>query len=159
MCRLIVNVFIYVQGTVLSIGRQLTSHRRTIDTISGRLGGGAATRAYLNKCLYYVNIGSNDYLNNYFLPLLYPSSRLFNLNQFADRLIINYSRQIRVHIINIANFLCVIFLKNTSIYFKNDDVKEIFINVYIMLLYILNMIISILFYRVHLNVKPMLISF
>ncbi|KAI9120899.1 hypothetical protein K1719_007932 [Acacia pycnantha] len=82
-------------GDELSLDRQLTNHGVTITTITGRLGGSAATKTYLNKCLYYANIGSNDYLNNYFLPQFYASSRLYNLDQFADLLIANYSRQLR----------------------------------------------------------------
>lgn len=75
---------------------QITNHGVTIATVIPKLGGVEATKNYFKKCLYYINIGSNDYLNNYFLPQYYPSSHIYNLTQFADVLISNYSRQLRV---------------------------------------------------------------
>ncbi|XP_043692843.1 GDSL esterase/lipase 7-like [Telopea speciosissima] len=38
---------------------------------------------YLSKSIFVVNIGSNDYLNNYLQPAHYDSSRLYNPVQFA----------------------------------------------------------------------------
>ncbi|KAI9120892.1 hypothetical protein K1719_007925 [Acacia pycnantha] len=82
-------------GADISLDAQITNHGVTIATVTSELGGVEATKNYLKKCLYYVNIGSNDYLNNYFLPQYYPSSHIYNLTQFADVLISNYSRQLR----------------------------------------------------------------
>ncbi|XP_075500406.1 GDSL esterase/lipase At1g29670-like [Primulina tabacum] len=55
--------------------------------------GPSRVTAYLNKCLYAVNMGSNDYINNYLQPQIYPSSKLFTPDQFAKRLIQQYSQQ------------------------------------------------------------------
>ncbi|KAH9605007.1 hypothetical protein KSS87_019187, partial [Heliosperma pusillum] len=55
---------------------------------------GSSVRQHLHSCLYTINIGSNDYLNNYFVPEYYNSSRQYNPHQFADRLIAQYSRQL-----------------------------------------------------------------
>ncbi|KNA24007.1 hypothetical protein SOVF_019850 [Spinacia oleracea] len=50
---------------------------------------------YLNKCLYTVNIGSNDYINNYFMPENYPSKRLYTPEQFANLLIVRFRSQLQ----------------------------------------------------------------
>lgn len=51
---------------------------------------------YLRKCIYIVQIGNNDYINNYLLPQLYPSSHLYKPEQFATILIQQYSEQLKV---------------------------------------------------------------
>ncbi|XP_028763976.1 GDSL esterase/lipase At4g18970-like [Neltuma alba] len=82
-------------GADISMDAQIRNHGITASAIAARFGGVEAARRYLNKCLYYVNIGSNDYLNNYFMPQYYPSSHIYNLTQFTDLLIAQYSRQLR----------------------------------------------------------------
>ncbi|XP_045804723.1 GDSL esterase/lipase At1g29670-like [Trifolium pratense] len=63
---------------------QLIHHNIIVSKIALMLGGLPQAQQYLKKCLYYVNIGSNDYINNYYLPQFYPSSRLFNPEQYAQ---------------------------------------------------------------------------
>ncbi|CAK8530823.1 unnamed protein product [Lathyrus sativus] len=75
------------RGFVVSLGLQLTNHRVIVSQISSRLGSLDKAQQYLNKCLYYVNIGSNDYINNYFLPQLYPTSHIYSPQQYAEALI------------------------------------------------------------------------
>ncbi|XP_073148255.1 GDSL esterase/lipase At1g29670-like [Henckelia pumila] len=81
-------------GDVISLNRQLLNHQITISRLSLLVGPFRVT-AYLNKCLYVVNMGSNDYINNYLQPLVYPSSKIFTPDQFAQRLIQQYSRQLK----------------------------------------------------------------
>ncbi|XP_058731637.1 GDSL esterase/lipase At1g29670-like [Vicia villosa] len=73
-------------GQDISMGLQLEHHKDIVSQIAAKLGSDKVQQ-HLNKCLYYVNIGSNDYLNNYFLPEQYPSSRKYNTNQYAVALI------------------------------------------------------------------------
>ncbi|XP_061352022.1 GDSL esterase/lipase At1g29660-like [Gastrolobium bilobum] len=82
-------------GTDISLELQLTHHRTIVSQISNRLGGVDKAQQHLNKCLYYMNIGSNDYMNNYFVPQHYPTSRTYNLEQYAKALIQQYSQQIK----------------------------------------------------------------
>ncbi|KAI9121149.1 hypothetical protein K1719_008182 [Acacia pycnantha] len=82
-------------GVDISLESQITNHRVTVARITGRLGSIEAAQQYLHSCLYYVNIGGNDYLNNYFKPQYYPSSHILNLTTFTDVLITIYSRQLR----------------------------------------------------------------
>ncbi|KAK2393815.1 GDSL esterase/lipase [Trifolium repens] len=74
-------------GFVISLGLQLKNHRIIFSQIADKLGSVDKAQQYLNKCLYYVNIGSNDYINNYFLPQYYPSSHIYNTEQYAEVLI------------------------------------------------------------------------
>ena len=94
-----------MQGDNIHLGEQIRNHRATITKIVRRLGGSGRAREYLKKCLYYVNIGSNDYINNYFLPQFYPTSRTYTLERYTDILIKQYSDDIKVF----YNFLFVFF--------------------------------------------------
>ncbi|WCJ27296.1 GDSL esterase/lipase At1g29670 [Euphorbia peplus] len=49
----------------ISLGQQLKSHRKIARRISNILGHKNMTNQYLQSCLYSVEIGSNDILNNY----------------------------------------------------------------------------------------------
>jgi len=62
------------------------------------LGSPELAQQYLEKCLYYVNIGSNDYMANYFLPQFYPSSSMYSLEQYTEALIEDLSLQLQVSI-------------------------------------------------------------
>ncbi|XP_020205645.1 GDSL esterase/lipase At1g29670-like isoform X2 [Cajanus cajan] len=82
-------------GENIHLGAQLINHRVIYSRIAMRLGGSEKAEQYLNKCLYYMNIGSNDYINNYFLPNFYPASRIYTPLQFANLLIDQYSGHIQ----------------------------------------------------------------
>lgn len=99
-----------LQGTVLSMGKQLKNHRKTISRIIGMLGKKSLARNYLNKCLYSVATGSNDYINNYFLPQYYNTSQEYTLEEYAVVLVEQYSRQILVTYIYLVDVL------NSNIY-------------------------------------------
>jgi len=53
-------------------------------------------RRYLAKSLVLMNLGSNDYLNNYLMPSLYVTSSIFNPNDYAQLLVTNYTAHIVV---------------------------------------------------------------
>nr|AFK47139.1 unknown [Lotus japonicus] len=74
--------------------QQLSNHKAIISKIAKKLGGNDKAQQHLNKCLYYVNIGSNDYINNYFMPEHYSSSRTYTPSQYAQVLRRQYSKQI-----------------------------------------------------------------
>ncbi|XP_054800684.1 GDSL esterase/lipase At1g29670-like isoform X2 [Prosopis cineraria] len=82
-------------GAKISLGLQIANHRAIASQIASRLGGDGKGRQYLKKCLYYVNIGSNDYLQNYFLPQCFPTSSIYNPEQFSEALIQEYSQHLR----------------------------------------------------------------
>ncbi|KAI5447611.1 hypothetical protein KIW84_015173 [Lathyrus oleraceus] len=95
-------------GFVISLGLQLTNHRVMVSQIAGKLGSLKKAQQYLNKCLYYVNIGSNDYINNYFLPYLYPTSHIYSPQQYAEALIQDLSLNLlALHGIGARKFVLV----------------------------------------------------
>jgi hypothetical protein len=85
-----------VQGYAISLGLQLRNHRVIVSQIASRLGGIDKAQEYLNKCLYYVHIGSNDYINNYFLPQFYLTSNTYSPEQYAESLIEELSLNLQV---------------------------------------------------------------
>ncbi|KAM7271093.1 hypothetical protein ACFE04_030307 [Oxalis oulophora] len=82
-------------GTHVSLYNQLKRHRKVISRLNIRFGNESVTAHRLQKCLYYVGMGSNDYLNNYFLPKDFDTSKRYNASQYADLLTKHYSRQLK----------------------------------------------------------------
>jgi len=85
-----------MQGTNVNLGVQMQNHRATYSRIGMKLGDSDKAKEHLNKCLYYINIGSNDYINNYFLPQIYKSSTTYTLDQYSNILIDQLSQNIQV---------------------------------------------------------------
>ncbi|KAL2341056.1 hypothetical protein Fmac_008996 [Flemingia macrophylla] len=81
-------------GDVISLELQLKHHMATVSQIASRLGSRDLAQQYLEKCLYYVNIGSNDYMDNYFVPEFYPSSSIYSPEQYAQVLIEELSQNL-----------------------------------------------------------------
>jgi len=85
-----------MQGANVNLGVQMLNHRAIYWRIGIKVGGLDKAKQHLNKCLYYMNIGSNDYINNYFLPQFYLSSRIYTLDQYSNILIARLSQSIQV---------------------------------------------------------------
>ena len=60
------------------------------------LGDEDSAANHLSQCIFTVGMGSNDYLNNYFMPTIYTTSQQYTPEQYADVLIDQYSQQLRV---------------------------------------------------------------
>lgn len=80
-------------GDRISLNHQLQNHLVTISRVRDMLGLNAT--AYLNKCIYTVGMGSNDYINNYFMPDVYQTGKLYMPEQYADVLIEQYQQQLK----------------------------------------------------------------
>ncbi|KAL8228061.1 hypothetical protein R6Q57_015645 [Mikania cordata] len=78
-------------GVLIHMDRQLRRHKIIVSRLS-RL---KKNRPDLKKCVYIVNIGSNDYINNFFLHDKYNTSDRYTKAQFAKVLIQQYSKQLR----------------------------------------------------------------
>ncbi|KAH7836889.1 hypothetical protein Vadar_007024 [Vaccinium darrowii] len=87
-------------GGRTSMTAQVNNYKNTVSQVVNILGDEASAANYLSKCIYSVGLGSNDYLNNYFMPSTYSTSRQFTPDQYADVLIQQYAQQIR----NLYNF-------------------------------------------------------
>lgn len=82
-------------GGRISLNRQLQNHKVTLSSLIKLRGTRESAANHLNKCLYYVAMGSNDYLNNYFVPGYYNTSRLYTPEQYAKVLIVQYYKQLK----------------------------------------------------------------
>ncbi|KAK7399742.1 hypothetical protein VNO78_10931 [Psophocarpus tetragonolobus] len=95
-------------GEDISLGVQLENHKVTVTQITQKLGTADQAQQHLNKCLYYVNIGNNDYLNNYFLPEHYPTSREYSVDQYGEALAQEYSTHLRdLHALGARKFALI----------------------------------------------------
>ncbi|KAJ0265445.1 GDSL esterase/lipase [Hirschfeldia incana] len=74
-------------GGRISLRKQIQNHKNAIKKAK-------VPAQRLEQCLYTINIGSNDYINNYFMPGTYNTSSLFNPNQYAYSL----NRLYRTHL-------------------------------------------------------------
>ncbi|KAG6386868.1 hypothetical protein SASPL_152045 [Salvia splendens] len=83
----------YLFGRVIPFEEQINNLRKTLGQLRGQLHGNEVSR-YLANALVFVDIGANDYLNNYLLADYYLSSHIYNLEQFADLLITLYRKHI-----------------------------------------------------------------
>ncbi|KAI3796735.1 hypothetical protein L1987_39417 [Smallanthus sonchifolius] len=78
-------------GDLISMDMQLRHHKSIIS----RLSRMKKNRPVLKKCVYVVNIGSNDYINNFFLHGVYNTSNRYTKAQYTKVLIQQYSKQLR----------------------------------------------------------------
>lgn len=82
-------------GGRYSFGEQVNNYQNTVSQVVQILGDQDQAANYLSKCIYSVGLGSNDYLNNYFMPSYYSTSRQYTPEQFAQVLIQQYAEKIR----------------------------------------------------------------
>ncbi|CAI0475419.1 unnamed protein product [Linum tenue] len=82
-------------GHNVALGTQVQNHQITLSRIVARKGDNETAAEHLNACVYYMAIGSNDYLNNYFLPDHYKTSNEFSVEEFATHLVSTYGDRIR----------------------------------------------------------------
>ena len=60
------------------------------------MGGERNLSQYLARSIVVMVFGSNDYINNYLLPPLYPTSYKYTPEEYANLLLNHYTRQILV---------------------------------------------------------------
>ncbi|XP_017434806.1 GDSL esterase/lipase At1g29660 isoform X1 [Vigna angularis] len=84
-----------VGGDNIDLENQVSNHRAIFSEISEKLGGSENATEYLNKCLYYVNIGTNDYLFNYFFFPIYLTRLFYTPQQYADTLLVRLFKYIQ----------------------------------------------------------------
>ncbi|KAL6333098.1 hypothetical protein AAG906_028281 [Vitis piasezkii] len=82
-------------GGRISMNGQLRNYQTTVSQVVSILGDEDTAANYLSKCIYSLGLGSNDYLNNYFMPQYYSTSRQYTPEQYAGVLIQQYAQQIR----------------------------------------------------------------
>ncbi|KAL3027838.1 hypothetical protein AAZX31_03G079000 [Glycine max] len=79
----------------ISFSGQVQNYQSTVSQLVNLLGNKDSAANYLSKCIYSIGLGSNDYLNNYFMPQFYSSSRQYSQHEYADVLILAYTKQVK----------------------------------------------------------------
>ncbi|KAF5176086.1 GDSL esterase/lipase [Thalictrum thalictroides] len=82
-------------GQRIAFNGQLRNYQTTVQQVVSILGDENTAANYLSRCIYTVGLGNNDYLNNYFMPTTYSTSRRYTPVQYADVLIQQYTQQLR----------------------------------------------------------------
>ncbi|KAK2385735.1 GDSL Lipase/Acylhydrolase superfamily protein [Trifolium repens] len=71
---------------------QLRNFENTLNEITENLGADYMATE-LSRCIFFVGMGSNDYLNNYLMPN-YNTRNQYNGQQYADLLVQTYNNQL-----------------------------------------------------------------
>ncbi|KAG4977719.1 hypothetical protein AAZX31_13G205200 [Glycine max] len=83
-------------GSRISLRGQVQNHIRTAYQMLNSLGDVNRTLTYLGRCIYSIGVGGDDYLNNYFMPQFYPTSRQYTPEQYANLLLQSYAQLLEV---------------------------------------------------------------
>ncbi|KAJ9558131.1 hypothetical protein OSB04_012745 [Centaurea solstitialis] len=87
-------------GERISFNKQILHHEKVISLITTQQRNQTYTKDYCKKCLYAVQIGNNDYINNYFAPTSHDKVRHnVTVDQFATTLINRFSQQLNASIL------------------------------------------------------------
>lgn len=78
----------------IPFNQQIKNFENSVAQISNALGAADIGQA-LSRCIFFVGMGSNDYLNNYLMPN-YPTRNQYDGNQYADLLSQEYTTQLKV---------------------------------------------------------------
>lgn len=98
------HTYVYMQGDHTSMNQQVSKFGETVQEMTRFFRGDAnAMNSYIGKCMFYSGLGSNDYLNNYFMPTFYTTSSDFTPKAFAAALLQDYKRQLTVSLIKCAS--------------------------------------------------------
>jgi phospholipase/lecithinase/hemolysin len=82
-------------GGRISFSEQVKNYQNTVSQVVNLLGNEDSAANYLSKCIYSIGLGSNDYLNNYFMPTFYSTGNQYTPEQYADVLIDQYNQQLK----------------------------------------------------------------
>lgn len=82
-------------GGRISFSGQVNNYKNIVQQIVRIIGDENSAADYLSKCIYSIGVGSNDYLNNYFMPQYYSTSRQYTPQQYANVLIQQYTQQLK----------------------------------------------------------------
>ncbi|XP_057764175.1 GDSL esterase/lipase At4g18970-like [Salvia miltiorrhiza] len=81
-------------GQQIPMNQQLKNHQVNIGRIATILGNQTAANHLLRQCLYTVDMGNSDYVNNYYALPLTLTRILYSPESFAEKLIHEYSQQL-----------------------------------------------------------------
>lgn len=86
-----------MQGAHTSMNAQVANFGNTVQQLRRYFrGDNDSLSSYLGKCMFFSGMGSNDYLNNYFMPDFYSTSSDYTASAYATVLLQDYARQLAV---------------------------------------------------------------
>ncbi|XP_031474252.1 GDSL esterase/lipase At1g71691 [Nymphaea colorata] len=77
----------------IPFNQQIENFQGTLDSITTQLGGVDRLSQSIGRSIFFVGMGSNDYLNNYLMPN-YVTRNQYTGQQFASLLVDEYARQL-----------------------------------------------------------------
>ncbi|TKW26331.1 hypothetical protein SEVIR_3G181000v4 [Setaria viridis] len=83
-------------GGRISFSGQVQNYQSAVQELISILGDEGSAATHLSRCIFSVGMGSNDYLNNYFMPAFYDTGSRYTPEQYADSLAADYSRLLQV---------------------------------------------------------------
>lgn len=75
--------------------QQIQNFETTLDQVASNSGGAVTIADSVARSLFFIGMGSNDYLNNYLMPN-FPTRNQYNAQQFGDLLVQQYTNQLTV---------------------------------------------------------------
>ena len=88
----------------MSMNQQVSNFANTVMQMRRFFRGDTnALNSYLSKCIFYSGMGSNDYLNNYFMTDFYSTGSEFTPKAYAAALLQDYTRQLTVTSLNLIS--------------------------------------------------------
>ena len=94
----LINDLAIIQVGRIPFDQQIRNFQSTLDQLTNSLSADDVSRA-IGRCIFFVGMGSNDYLNNYLMPN-YPTRSQYNGEQFATLLVQRYTLQLTVRFIH-----------------------------------------------------------
>ncbi|XP_066309577.1 GDSL esterase/lipase At5g45670-like [Miscanthus floridulus] len=82
-------------GGRIPFAGQVQNYQTAVQTLVSILGDQDTASDHLSQCIFSIGMGSNDYLNNYFMPAFYNTGSRYTPEQFADSLIADYRRHLQ----------------------------------------------------------------
>lgn len=81
----------------MPMNQQVENFARTAEELRRLFRGNNNTlNGYLSKCIFYSGLGSNDYLNNYFMTDYYSTHSQYTPQAYATALLQDYCKQLSV---------------------------------------------------------------
>uniref|UniRef100_A0A8I6WW81 GDSL esterase/lipase n=2 Tax=Hordeum vulgare subsp. vulgare TaxID=112509 RepID=A0A8I6WW81_HORVV len=82
-------------GGRISFSGQVQNYQSAVEQLVSIMGDEGAAANRLSQCIFTVGMGSNDYLNNYFMPAFYDTGSRYTPTQYADDLAARYTQLLR----------------------------------------------------------------
>lgn len=112
-------------GASLNLYTQIDCYSKTRQDIISSVGRTAALRLLRKEALFSVTIGSNDFINNYLIPILsVPKRAVISPEMFVESLVSSYRQQLKrlyyldarkILVVNVGPIGCIPYMREQSL--------------------------------------------